>query len=137
MYDVFLSYTNDDKAIAQKIVEHFLQNNISVFDTTVQNNKPYWEFVEQGAQESKAIVILFSNSYNESDSVDKELEILDGFEIPKIVVKTTTTKARGAKRYYLSSFPAVQTSEKLEQLIQMVGEKVSNVLKKEEAKHAK
>lgn len=74
--EVFISYINNDKLIAQKITNDLVQNGYKVFDETcLPVGSKYLQAIKDTIEESKYFIVLLSAKAVESEFVLKEVSI--------------------------------------------------------------
>lgn len=78
MPDVFLSYSHEDLAVAQRYARGFERAGFSVWwDRTLRSGDPYDKVTEQALKEARAVVVLWSRRSVEGRWVRAEATIAD------------------------------------------------------------
>jgi TolB-like protein len=78
MPDIFLSYTREDQATAQRFAEAFAAQSFSVWwDTTLRSGDPYDQVTEEALTTAKAVVVLWSSKSVVSRWVRAEATLAD------------------------------------------------------------
>lgn len=122
-YDVFVSYSSDDLWIVSKIID-YLENTVEVrlkcfyAKRDIPTGVNYPKAIVDALDSSKMMVLVFSESSNKSEHVDRELELACGEKEKKPVIafKISDVKLEGAKRYYLKSLNWIEAFENTESM---------------------
>lgn len=76
MADIFLSYTREDQATAQRFAEAFEREGISVWwDSTLHSGDAYDKVTEKALKEARAVVVLWSHKSVDSRWVRSEATV--------------------------------------------------------------
>lgn len=120
-YDVFVSYSSDDLWIVSKIID-YLENTVEVglkcfyANRDIPTGVNYPRAIVDALDSSKMMVLVFSESSNKSEHVDRELELACEEKKPVIAFKISDVKLEGAKRYYLKSLNWIEAFENTESM---------------------
>jgi hypothetical protein len=78
MPDIFLSYTREDQAAAQRFAEAFETQGLSVWwDVTLRSGEAYDQVTEEALRTAKAVVVLWSKKSVTSRWVRAEATLAD------------------------------------------------------------
>jgi hypothetical protein len=103
-YDIFLSYSRTDKALAERFIQIATERGLNVwYDQLISGGLDWRDTIVEALRNSKALVILFSESSNTSRQLIKELAIADSFSTLVIPVLIENTEPRGAYLYEMAS----------------------------------
>ncbi len=103
-YDIFLSYSRTDKALAERFVQAAATRGLQVwYDQFISGGTDWRDTIVAALRNSRALVILFSEASNASRQLIKELAIADNFAKLVIPVLIENTEPRGAYLYEMAS----------------------------------
>jgi TIR domain len=103
-YDIFLSYCRNDKALADQFIEAAKQRGLTVwYDQMISGGQDWRNSIVEALQNSKSLVILFSEASNDSRQLIKELAIADNFTTLVIPILIEDTEPRGSYLYEMAS----------------------------------
>jgi hypothetical protein len=103
-YDIFLSYSRTDEAIAGQFIEAAQSHGLKVwYDQFISGGRDWRDSIVESLRDSRALVILFSEASNSSRQLIKELAIADNFSKLVIPVLIENTEPRGAYLYEMAS----------------------------------
>lgn len=136
-FDVFISYSTKDQAIATEVC-NFLEEKggLSCFISSrdIPKGVEWPSAIADALKHSKLFLAVFSNNYNLSSQVNKELTIASKRHLPLLTFKTTDDDFEGTKDYFLSevnfvpAFPEPQKafSSLLENIKSLLGTRIQN-----------
>lgn len=114
-YDIFISYRRTDQSLARALVFALEARGISVWwDQKIEGGEDWRDIIVEGLTHSKALVILFSDSCNQSKQLKKELAVADTLDKVVVPVLIEDTKPKGhflyelAARNWLQIFPEAE-----------------------------
>src|SRR3989344_2641943 len=82
--DIFLSYSVEDKEIAERVYKYFEDEGFNVWkDNLIKNGESYIQEIFDNIKGSKTVVFLLSNKSLESKFVKKEIECALAFQIER------------------------------------------------------
>lgn len=61
------------------------------------------KYIVEALEESRMMVVVFSDSFNCSDQVDREIELASEEKKPILTFRITDEAFKGAKKYYLKN----------------------------------
>ncbi|MBQ5814588.1 MAG: WG repeat-containing protein, partial [Flavobacteriales bacterium] len=104
-YDVFISYSTKDKKVVEGLCAYLEQHKIRCFVAyrDVDKTAVWAEKIVEGLEESRMMLVVFSENYNCSDQVNREIEIASEDKKPILTFRLTDTKFKGAKKFYLKN----------------------------------
>ncbi|MBR4402266.1 MAG: WG repeat-containing protein, partial [Flavobacteriales bacterium] len=104
-YDVFISYSTKDKKVVEGLCAYLEQHKIRCFVAyrDVDKTAVWAEKIVEGLEDSRMMLVVFSENYNCSDQVNREIEIASEDKKPILTFRLTDTKFKGAKKYYLKN----------------------------------
>ncbi len=105
LYDVFISYSSDDKKVVEGLCAYLEQHKIRCFVAyrDIPIGKPWANAVVEALDQSRMMLVVFSESFNRSTQVDREIEIASEDQKPILTFRITNTNFEGSKKYYLKN----------------------------------
>ncbi|MEM0987153.1 MAG: toll/interleukin-1 receptor domain-containing protein [Pseudomonadota bacterium] len=108
-YDIFISYRRTDQSLARALVFSLEARGISVWwDQKIEGGEDWRDTIVEGLTNSKALVILFSESCNQSKQLKKELAVADTLDKVVVPVLIEDTKPKGHYLYELAALNWLQ-----------------------------
>lgn len=103
-YDVFISYSHEDKIIAEGICGYLESNKVRCFiDYRDIPKGTIWpSIIPHAIRNSGLMLAVFSKDFNASDQTDNEISIAANRKIPILVFRITDDSFDGTKEYYLT-----------------------------------
>lgn len=104
--DVFISYSAQDLEIANCIVNYLERNGINCFISSrdIPVGAEWATCIIEAIEHSELMVVVFTENYNNSFQVDREITICCDLEKkPIIPVKISDIPLKGLKKFYLSN----------------------------------
>lgn len=104
-YDVFISYSSKDAPTARRICYICEHSGLKCFfaERDIPKGKFWAQFIVDAICESSTMVALFSENYNISEEVDREISLASLKHIPILVYRIDMSEFQGAKAYYFSN----------------------------------
>ncbi|MBO7194527.1 MAG: toll/interleukin-1 receptor domain-containing protein [Alistipes sp.] len=104
-YDVFISYSHEDKVVANAIYEYLQGKNIRCFidSNDLQKGKNWSKLLPSAIRNSRLMLAIFSHNFNISSHTDHEIAIAANRKIPILVFRITDDDFEGTKEYYLTT----------------------------------
>ena len=103
-YDVFISYSHEDKIIAEGICGYLESNKVRCFidyrDIPKGANWP--SIIPHAIRNSGLMLAVFSKDFNASEQTDNEISIAANRKIPVLVFRITEDSFDGTKEYFLT-----------------------------------
>ncbi len=105
LYDVFISYSSDDKKVVEGLCAYLEQHKIRCFVAyrDIPIGKPWANAVVEALDQSRMMLVVFSENFNRSTQVDREIEIASEDQKPILTFRITNTHFEGCKKYYLKN----------------------------------
>ena len=104
-YDVFISYSSKDQKVVEGICAYLEQHHIRCF--VAYRDIPVavvWaKAIVEGLDNSRMMLVVFSDSFNRSEQVDREIELASEDHKPILTFRITDGAFKGAKKYYLKN----------------------------------
>lgn len=129
-YDVFISYSTLDQKIAEALCAYLEQHGIRCFVAyrDIPRGLPWAKTIVEAIEQSRMMVVVFSDNYNKSVQVDREIEIASDENLPILAFRTTKDKYQGAKKYYLKNINWIDAFPYPEMVFGSVVENVAKLL---------
>lgn len=130
MYDVFISYSTHDQKVVEALCACLEQNKVRCF--VAYRDIPYgsaWaKAIVEALENSRMMLVVFSNNYNNSVQVDREIEIASNDNKPILTLRITNDKYQGAKKYFLNNINWIDAFPEPELVFGSVVENVCKLL---------
>ena len=140
-HDVFVSYSNKDKAIADSIVAAMESNQIRCWYTPrdVKPGQDWGEAIAEAIENCRVFLVIFSSNANRSQRVLDEVNLAIDSEAVLVPFRIENLKPKGALKLHLSSrhwLDAFDPSweSHIEQLIQEVSANLDTKIKRSDIK---
>ena len=104
-YDVFISYSSKDQKVAEGICGYLESYKLRCFVAyrDIPKGKVWAAEIVKGLDESQMMVIVFSENFNCSEQVDREIELAAEDKKPILTFRIADDQFKGAKKYYLKN----------------------------------
>ena len=104
-YDVFISYSTLDQKVVEGVCAHLEQHKIRCFVAyrDIPRGVPWARAIVEALDESRMMLVVFSGNFNNSEQVDREIEIANEDKKPILTFRITDDAFKGAKKYYLKN----------------------------------
>lgn len=104
-YDIFISYSSKDQKVAEGICGFLESNSYRCFVAyrDIPRGVVWAGAIANAIDESRMMVVVFSNAFNLSTQTDREIELAAENNIPILTYRITEDKFTGAKKYYLKN----------------------------------
>ena len=131
-YDVFISYSTKDQDISDMVCEYLEQRGLRCFISSrdIPKGVEWPSAIASALKTSRLFLAIFSNNYNLSLQVNKELTIASKRHIPLLTFKTTEDDFEGTKDYFLSEVNFITAYPDAEKALKPLYEDVSALLKR-------
>lgn len=109
---IFISYSNQDLDTAKIIVNYLETNGYKCFVSyrDIPVGKVWAVALTDALEECKMMVVLYSEHYNQSEQVDREIELCCDVERkPVVTFKLSEAPMRGAKKFFLKNLNWIPT----------------------------
>lgn len=104
-YDVFISYSSKDQKVVEAMCAYLEQHKIRCFVAyrDIPKGVVWAKAIVEALDESKMMVVVFSEEFNLSDQVDREIELASEDKKPILTFRISDAMFKGAKKYYLKN----------------------------------
>ncbi|MBR5780784.1 MAG: TIR domain-containing protein [Bacteroidales bacterium] len=104
-YDVFISYSSRNQKVVEAICAYLEQHKVRCFVAyrDIPKGVVWAEAIVEALDESKMMVVVFSEEFNKSDQVNREIELASEDKKPILTFRISDTMFKGAKKYYLKN----------------------------------
>ncbi|MCQ2306662.1 MAG: TIR domain-containing protein [Bacteroidales bacterium] len=104
-YDVFISYSSKDQKVAEGICGYLERYRLRCFVAyrDIPKGKVWAAAITDGIDDSAMMVVVFSQNFNSSKQVDREIELAAEDNKPILTYRITDDPLQGAKKYYLKN----------------------------------
>ena len=104
-YDVFISYSSHDQKVVEGLSAYLEQQKIRCFVAyrDIPRGVVWARAIVDALDESRMMVVVFSEHFNNSDQVDREIELASEDKKPILTFRISNDVFKGAKKYYLKN----------------------------------
>ena len=104
-YDVFISYSSDDQKVVEGLCAYLEAQKIRCFVAyrDIHPSMVWARAIVEALDESRMMVVVFSENFNRSEQVDREIELASEDKKPILTFRITDDAFKGAKKYYLTN----------------------------------
>ena len=105
LYDVFISYSSDDQKIVEGLSAYLEQHGVRCFVAyrDIPKGTVWAEKITEAIENSKLMVVVFSEHFNSSKQVDREIEMSIEEGKPILTFKIQNADFKGTKKYFLNN----------------------------------
>ncbi|MBR6758513.1 MAG: TIR domain-containing protein [Bacteroidaceae bacterium] len=105
IYDVFISYSSKDQKTVEAICAYLEQHKIRCFVAyrDIPKGVVWARAIVDALEKSRMMVVVFSDEFNISDQVDREIELASEDKKPILTFRISDSDFKGAKKYYLKN----------------------------------
>ena len=138
-YDVFISYSSIDQKIAEGVCAYLEQQGIRCFVAyrDIHHTADWARVIVEALEQSRMMVVLFSQNFNDSPQVDREIAIASHSNIPILTFRLSNDEFYGAKKYYLQNLNWIDAFPQPERYFGKLYEDVKSLLGENEIKDVK
>lgn len=131
-YDIFISYSTKDQRVADMVCGYLEERGLTCFISSrdIPKGVEWPSAIAAALKTSRLFLAVFSNNYNLSMQVNKELTIASKRHIPLLTFKTTEDDFEGTKDYFLSEVNFITAYPDAEKALKPLYENVSALLKR-------
>ena len=103
-YDVFISYSHEDKIVAEGICGYLESNKVRCFIDyrDIPKGASWPSIIPHAIRNSGLMLAVFSKDFNASEQTDNEITIAANRKIPVLVFRITDDSFDGTKEYFLT-----------------------------------
>ena len=129
-YDVFISYSSHDQKIVEGLCAYLEQHKIRCFVAyrDIPRGVVWARAIVEALDESRMMVVVFSENFNNSEQVDREIEIASEDKKPILTFRISDDAFKGAKKYYLKNLNWIDAFPNPEKVFGCVAENVASLL---------
>lgn len=112
-YDVFISYSTLDLEIATQVVNYLENKHYNCFFAyrDIPVGVVWASAITDALEQCNIMVVLYSEHYNQSQQVDREIELCCDVEHkPVITFKLSEAEMKGAKKFFLKNLNWISTN---------------------------
>ena len=104
-YDVFISYSSKDQKVVEAMCAYLEQHKVRCFVAyrDIPKGVVWAKAIVEALDESSMMVVVFSEEFNLSDQVDREIELASEDKKPILTFRISDAVFKGAKKYYLKN----------------------------------
>ncbi len=129
-YDVFISYSSHDQKVVEGLCAYLEQYKIRCFVAyrDIPRGVVWARAIVDALDESRMMVVVFSEHFNNSDQVEREIELASEDKKPILTFRISNDVFKGAKKYYLKNINWIDAFPNPEQVFGSVAENVATLL---------
>ena len=129
-YDVFISYSSYDQKVVEGLCAHLESHKIRCFVAyrDIPRGVVWAKAIVDALDESRMMVVVFSDHFNNSDQVDREIELASEEKKPILTFRITDDAFKGAKKYYLKNLNWIDAFPDPQAVFGSVTENVAKLL---------
>ena len=137
-YDVFISYSSHDQKVVEGLCAYLEQHKIRCFVAyrDIPRGVVWARAIVEALDESSMMVVVFSDHFNNSDQVDREIELASEDRKPILTFRITDDAFKGAKKYYLKNVNWIDAFPNPNEVFGSVVDSVVRLLKLEDSSSA-
>lgn len=104
-YDVFVSYSSKDQKVVEGLSAYLEQNGVRCFVAyrDIPKGRVWAEVITEAIEDCQLMVVVFSESFNHSDQVNREIELCSEEKKAILTFRISDAVFTGAKKYYLKN----------------------------------
>jgi len=104
-HDVFISYSSSDQKMVEGLSAYLEQNGVRCFVAyrDIPKGIAWAEIITEAIENCKLMIVVFSEGFNRSKQVDREIEMCIEEGKPILTFKIENVDFKGAKKYYLKN----------------------------------
>lgn len=132
--DIFISYSTKDESLAKSIVLYLEEKGIGCFISSrdIPLGVEWAPIIIKALEKAKLMIVLFTENYNKSIQVDRELTICCDLEKkPIIPLRISEAPLTGVKKFYLSNINWIKFEGKIDQYETVLNNIKKNVKEEE------
>lgn len=129
-YDVFISYSSHDQKVVEGLCAYLEERKIRCFVAyrDIPRGVVWARAIVEALDESRMMIVVFSDHFNQSEQVDREIELASEDKKPILTFRITNDAFKGAKKYYLKNINWIDAFPHPEQVFGSVAENVAKLL---------
>jgi len=105
IYDVFISYSTNDQKVVEELSAYLERNGIRCFvsSQSIPKGIDWAEAITTAIENCRLMIVVFSEHFNRSKHVDREIALCIQEEKPIVTFKIQNATFTGTKKYYLQN----------------------------------
>lgn len=129
-YDVFISYSSKNQKVVEAMCAYLEQHKVRCFVAyrDIPKGVVLAKAIVEALDESKMMVVVFSEEFNMSDQVDREIELSSEDKKPILTFRISNTMFKGAKKYYLKNINWIDAFPNPENLFDSLLDNVAKLI---------
>ena len=129
-YDVFISYSSHDQKVVEGLCAYLEQYKIRCFVAyrDIPPGVGWARAIVDALDESCMMVVVFSEHFNNSVQVDREIELASEDKKPILTFRISNDVFKGAKKYYLKNLNWIDAFPEPDKVFRTVAENVATLL---------
>ena len=129
-YDVFISYSSHDQKVVEGLCAYLEERKIRCFVAyrDIPRGVVWARAIVEALDESRMMIVVFSDHFNQSEQVDREIELASEDKKPILTFRITDDAFKGAKKYYLKNINWIDAFPHPESIFDSVAENVAKLL---------
>ena len=129
-YDVFISYSSKNQKVIEAMCAYLEQHKVRCFVAyrDIPKGVVWAKAIVEALDESKMMVVVFSEEFNMSDQVDREIELASEDKKPILTFRISNTMFKGAKKYYLKNINWIDAFPNPENLFDSLLDNVAKLI---------
>lgn len=129
-YDVFISYSSKNQKVVEAMCAYLEQHKVRCFVAyrDIPKGVVWAKAIVEALDESKMMVVVFSEEFNMSDQVDREIELASEDKKPILTFRISNTMFKGAKKYYLKNINWIDAFPNPENLFDTLLDNVAKLI---------
>lgn len=129
-YDVFISYSSHDQKVVEGLCAYLEAHKIRCFVAyrDIPRGVVWARAIVEALEESRMMVVVFSEHFNNSDQVDREIELASEDKKPILTFRLSNDAFKGAKKFYLKNINWIDAFPNPQQVFGSVAENVARLL---------
>lgn len=129
-YDVFISYSSKNQKVVEAMCAYLEQHKVRCFVAyrDIPKGVVWAKAIVEALDESKMMVVVFSEEFNMSDQVDREIELASEDKKPILTFRISNTMFKGAKKYYLKNINWIDAFPNPENLFDSLLDNVAKLI---------
>ncbi len=129
-YDVFISYSSHDQKVVEGLCAYLESHKIRCFVAyrDIPKGVVWAQAIVEALEESRMMVVVFSEHFNNSYQVDREIELASEDKKPILTFRISNEAFKGAKKFYLKNINWIDAFPNPQQVFGSVAENVARLL---------
>lgn len=129
-YDVFISYSSHDQKVVEGLCAYLEAHKIRCFVAyrDISKGVVWAQAIVEALEESRMMVVVFSEHFNNSYQVDREIELASEDKKTILTFRISNAAFKGAKKYYLKNINWIDAFPNPQQVFGSVAENVARLL---------